>query len=283
MEKLIRKISIILIIAFCLSICSCSIYTNIPSDSTESSSGGYEQSGGEQENVFVVTLNENNGSQLKEYQVIENELFQKPDGNPVFDNNIFLGWYSNGEEYDFSKPVTQDLEIVALWEKVYDNGLSLYFGEVEQIENGYKSSSQNALLANVNEDFDRGTIQLKLSSPTASDSGIIVCLNSNSNANFWEINVSYYFFFINVEGNAYLGKVNNGTWTAERVVPIKNFNQEAEYVLKVVLNGTDLYCYVNGELYIAFSEYNFLTGGGFGVRAGAENVSFTNFSVSGKC
>lgn len=282
MKKLIRKISVVLIIAVCLSICSCSIYTTIPDESTGSSSG-YGQSDVVQERVYVVTVNENNGSQLKEYQVIENGLFQEPSSNPVFDNNIFLGWYSNGEEYDFSKPVTQDLEIIALWEKVYDGGLSLYCGEAEQIENGYKSSSKRTLLSNVTEDFDSGTIQVTLSSPTASDSGIIVCLNSNSNANFWEINVSYYFFFINVEGNAYLGKVNNGTWTAERVVPIKDFNQETEYVLKVVLNGTDLYCYVNGELYMAFSEYNFLTGGGFGLRAGAENVSFMNFSVSGKC
>lgn len=281
MKKIIRKISVVLIIAVCLSICSCSMYTTIPDDST-GSSFGYGQSGGEQENVFVVTLNENNGSQLKEYQVIENELFQEPGSNPVFDNNIFLGWYSDGEEYDFSKPVTQNIEIIALWEKVYDGGLSLSYGESEQIENGYKSSGQRTLLSNVTEDFDEGTIQVTLSSPTASDSGIIVYLNSNSNTTFWEINVSYYFFFINVEGSAYLGKVNNGTWTAERVVPIKDFNQGAEYVLKVVLNGTDLYCYVNGELYIAFSEYNFLTGGGFGLRAGAENVSFTNFSVSGK-
>lgn len=219
MKKIIRKISVVLIIAVCLSICSCSMYTTIPDDSTGSSSG-YGQSGGEQEKVFVVTLNENNGSQFKEYQVIENGLFQEPGSNPVFDNNIFLGWYSDGEEYDFSKPVTQNLEIIALWEKVYDGGLSFSYGEAEQIENGYKSSSQRTLLSNVTEDFDEGTIQVTLSSPTASDSGIIVCLNSNANTTFWEINVSYYFFFINIEGSAYLGKVNNGTWTAERVVPI---------------------------------------------------------------
>lgn len=283
MKKRIKKSLIVFVLVICLGLCCCSIYTT-PSESlsSDSSFADSDLSGEEQEENLIVKINENNGSEIKEYLVKKDGVIKKPE-NPVFDDNVFLGWFANGEEFNFSKPITENLEITALWEKVYDDNLSLINGEIVTLENGYKSCGGEMILANVDEDFDRGTIEVTVNSPDASDSGIIVCLENNGNASFWENGVSYYFFFINIEGNAYLGKVDNGSWTAEKVVPIENYNAENEYTLKVTLNGTDLYCYVNEKLYIAFSEYNFLKGSGYGVRTATQNVSFTNFSVSGKC
>ncbi len=234
-----------------------------------------------EEDYHTVTVNLNDGSTPTDYRVKVGETFKQP-STPLYGNNVFLGWFSRGTEYDFSSPVTSDLVINALWEKVYSNSLYRACGGYDTITDGYKSIGGSLIMANTNQDFDCGTIEVTVNSPSKSDSGIIVCLNNNGRTTFWESGVSYYFFFVNLDGNAYLGKVDNGSWSAKKVVPIANYVQGADYTLKVELNGTDLYCYVNGQLYIAFSEYRFLSGGGFGIRTGASNVSFTDFKIDGK-
>lgn len=229
-----------------------------------------------------VSLILNNGSLEKIYQVKRGEAFAQPT-TPTFGEHIFLGWFSDGKEYDFSAPVTKNITIQALWEKVYSSDLYIAMGAPTVKENGFVSGNGANILANTTQGFDRGSIEVTVSSSTPSDSGIIFCLENNGSSTFWESNVSYYFFFVNIEGSAYLGKVDNGKWSALKVLPIDGFVQGESYTIKVILNGTDIYCYVNGELYIGYSEIRFLTGGGFGLRTGAAGVSFTNFKVSGKC
>ncbi len=229
---------------------------------------------------FTVTINLNDGSAPTYYKVKIGEAFNRP-SPPRYGNNVFLGWYSRGAEYDFSSSVTSDLVIDAVWEKVYSDSLYRVNGDYEKINNGYKSVGGSLIMANTNQDFNCGSIEVTVNSPSKSDSGIIVCLNNNGSSTFWESGVSYYFFFVNIDGNAYLGKINNGIWSAKKVVPISDYVQGADYTLKVELNGTDLYCYVDGQLYISFSEYRFLSGGGFGIRTGTSGVSFTDFKVNG--
>lgn len=52
---------------------------------------------------------------LKEL-VPEGELLTKPT-DPEKDFYIFLGWYLNGEEFNFENPITDDLTIIGLWEE----------------------------------------------------------------------------------------------------------------------------------------------------------------------
>ena len=237
---------------------------------------------GEKTEDFVyVTLNLNNGTAEKIYQVKKGECFAQPEA-PSYGEHTFLGWFSGGKQYDFSALVTQNITIQALWEKVYSSELYVAMGRPTSIENGFVSSSGANILANTSQEFDRGSIEVTVSSQTPSDSGIIFCVENNGMSSFWEYNVSYYFFFVNIEGFAYLGKVNHGKWTALKVLPIENFIQGESYTIKVILNGTDIYCYVNGSLYIGYSEYRFLTGGGFGLRTGTAGVTFTDFKVNGK-
>jgi hypothetical protein len=228
-----------------------------------------------------VTLNLNNGSIERSYQVKKGSTFAQPE-TPSYGENIFLGWFSGGKQYDFSAPVTQDITIQALWEKVYTSDLYVAMGAPTAISNGFASSNGANILVNTSQRFDRGSIEVTVSSSLPSDSGIIFCVENNGASSFWEHNVSYYFFFVSIEGHAYLGKVNNGKWSALKTLPIANFSQGDSYTIKVILNGTDIYCYVNGELYFGYSEIRFLTGGGFGLRTGTGSVAFTDFKVNGK-
>lgn len=57
--------------------------------------------------------------------ILENNVFSVESGQtfiisetPVKEGFIFLGWTFNNEEYDFTKPVTEDITLVAVYEKI---------------------------------------------------------------------------------------------------------------------------------------------------------------------
>lgn len=64
--------------------------------------------------TYKVTFNTNNGS-VTTQNVIEGNKAAKPD-NPTKVGYSFLGWYTNQKlQYDFTKPVTKDMTLYALW------------------------------------------------------------------------------------------------------------------------------------------------------------------------
>ncbi len=280
---LFKYLSLILVTVLCIGLCACEVSTaGSLSETLSEAPSETESEPVSVENYYTVLVNANNGGVASGQRIKEGEAAVKP-LDPTFGPHIFLGWYYKGEEYDWTAPVTQNITVNALWQKVYNVQLSTANGSATSIENGYKSVVGATILACTDQGFDRGTIEVTMASPNKSDSGIVVCLDNGGQQNYWEQGVSYYFFFVNLDGNAYLGKVDNGKWTAEKVIPIEGYVQGQSYRLKVILDGTDLYCYVDGKLYIAFSEEKFLQGTGLGLRAGAAEVSFTDFAVSGEC
>lgn len=243
------------------------------------------EGGGEEppaEEGIRIVLVYNNGQPNGYLYAEEGTPAARPD-DPAFEPHIFLGWYLSGKLYDWDSAVTEQITLQALWEKQYTGTLSVRNGDWATIDGARNSSRPNSLLSNETDGFDRGTIEVTVTSPTASDSGIILCLTGNASGRYWESDVSYYCFLISLDGSAYLGKVDYGNWTALKVLPIQGYKVGQSYRLKTVLDGTDIYCYVNGKLYIAFSERNFLTGTGYGIRTSATDVMFSDFSVTGKC
>ena len=212
MKKYLNIIAIFLVIV-CLSLCACgkkSLNGSKNNDFLQGFPSEYYFASGNENNAFLsdlnenaqekftVTINANNGSLINVYTVNKGDTVAKPE-TPVYDDNIFLGWFANGKEYDFSTPVTQDLNIVALWEKVYSSELFSVIGAVMPLANGYQVLGNNAtILANDSEGFDRGSIEVTVTSPNVSDSGIILCLDTNGKSTYWENEVSYYFFFVNI-------------------------------------------------------------------------------------
>ncbi len=64
----------------------------------------------------IVTFDPDNGESLSKASVYKNSPVSKP-VSPVKSGYVFTGWYLNGVLYDFSTPVTSDIELVAGWVK----------------------------------------------------------------------------------------------------------------------------------------------------------------------
>lgn len=77
-----------------------------------------EQEGGKV--TYVVNFNTDGGNSVSNQIINKDGTITKPQ-DPVRDGYKFLGWYSNNVLFDFSTPVTINLELVAKWEKVKDN------------------------------------------------------------------------------------------------------------------------------------------------------------------
>ena len=142
----------------------------------------------------------------------------------------------------------------------------------------YYSNDSNSLAIATSDQFESGTLEVGVKSNNPSDNGIIFCLDDHDKAAYWENGVSYYFFFVSQTGNAYLGKVDNGSWSALDSIPIDDYSINDIQLIRVTLSGTTVHCYVNDKLYIIFSEYNFLQGKKYGIRAGVTGVTFTSFT-----
>lgn len=68
------------------------------------------------ENEFVVTFNTNGGSQVKAQKVVDGEKATKP-VNPTKYGYKFIGWELNGETFDFTTAIMENVTLVAIWEK----------------------------------------------------------------------------------------------------------------------------------------------------------------------
>lgn len=77
-----------------------------------------EQEGGKV--TYVVNFNTDGGNSVSNQIINKDGTIIKPQ-DPVRDGYKFLGWYSNNVLFDFSTPVTTNLELVAKWEKAKDN------------------------------------------------------------------------------------------------------------------------------------------------------------------
>ncbi len=78
--------------------------------------------GKEPENYCNIILDANGGSlptgSSDTHQILEGEVFSNPNITPTKEGYTFKGWYFNGELYDFTKPVTSDITLVAEYEEI---------------------------------------------------------------------------------------------------------------------------------------------------------------------
>ncbi len=119
-------------------------------------------------------------------------------------------------------------------------------------------------------------------SVTTGDHGIVFALTEGTSSTYWEGNgSSYYFFFIDANSNARLGKTGTSstgapTWSNCGEKPITGFTRGLNHTLKVEYNGSRIKCYVDGELYINFVDNAGLTGTKYGFRSGLANIVYSN-------
>lgn len=70
------------------------------------------------DNIYQITFNTNGGSNINTKYVEEGSFVSKP-FDPKKENAIFDGWYLNDELYDFEKPISDNITLVARWKNIY--------------------------------------------------------------------------------------------------------------------------------------------------------------------
>ena len=142
----------------------------------------------------------------------------------------------------------------------------------------YTSTAGNSLAVNTTTHFKYGTMSVRVKPVAGSDSGLVFGLTPNG-ASYWETGVSYYFLFISQAGTIYLGKVNSG-WTNVKEVSLGALDVNHTYTIKLVLQNNKFVVYVDDVMAFVIREDNMLTGSGWGLRAGASGVVFSDMSVT---
>lgn len=97
---------------------------------------------------YIVKFNSNGGSSVDDQSIAAGKTVTKPT-NPIKEGYTFDGWYSGKTKYDFSKKITQDIELTAKWKakSTGNNGNSettkgdLKVGDKVKIVGEYASSS----------------------------------------------------------------------------------------------------------------------------------------------
>ena len=148
-------------------------------------------------------------------------------------------------------------------------------GDATQADGKITVVKGGTLLVSKSGTFTDGTISATIKTVAGSDSGIVFGLSDNNKATYWEDNdVSYYFFFINVNGDAYLAKAGGEGWRELGIKHIDGFDAANTYTLKVVRSGNNIKCYVNDTLYVDYTDEAALSGNKYGYRAGAAGVEY---------
>lgn len=66
--------------------------------------------------TFTVTFNVRIGAGIQAQEVKIGDTVTKPT-DPTADGYTFLGWYVDGEEYDFNTPIEGNITITAKWQE----------------------------------------------------------------------------------------------------------------------------------------------------------------------
>ena len=90
---------------------------------------------------YIVTFVYENGTENRDVRVSADDTLVEP-AEPVKEGYIFLGWFKQGNKYDFSLPVKADMTLKAKWE--VDSNLAaityVLYDNVERVERYVKNT-----------------------------------------------------------------------------------------------------------------------------------------------
>lgn len=152
-------------------------------------------------------------------------------------------------------------------------------GNYGSTDEQFISLNKNSILISDSRTFTNGTLEVNVSlSGDYTDNGIIFNVEENNLTNYFEKGVSYYFYFVNLNGLAFLGKVNNGVWSPLSSVNINSFDPLGNYKLKVVKENEKIYCFLDNKIIFMCND-NTIHGNKVGLRAGGTSVGFSSLKI----
>lgn len=158
-----------------------------------------------------------------------------------------------------------------------------YSGNFAENTEGDITSTQAMSLALIDgSDVGSGIIEMKITASTANDCGILFWATDGGRTSFWEDTPSqYHVALLNWEGWLLIGKVNYGqTWNCVADYKIPSFDVNHEYTMKVVLQDNNVKVYLDGVLYLDYTEKSVPAGNCVGFRCASSGVTFDVVTIA---
>jgi len=129
----------------------------------------------EEVETFTVKFDSDGGTTIANQVVEKGKKVEKPE-EPIKEGYVFKGWTLNGEEYNWDTEITEDLNLIANWEKINNNQ-----NESNNNKNqGQNNSSNNSNNKEEKNENDNITVKAPtLSVPMGGMSNGIVYANLN--------------------------------------------------------------------------------------------------------
>ena len=150
-------------------------------------------------------------------------------------------------------------------------------GEIISFDGVLKSTASKTLAFVKNSNFSEGTLETTFVPSTNSPAGIVFKGTIPNSESFYEneAGLSYYFLYIE-GGTVSFNKVENGvvTKTTNKYWP---YGIETAYEARILLQGQDIYCYLNDRLVFHYHDENPLSGGLYGIKSKLPNCLVAPF------
>lgn len=231
-----------------------------------------------------VTINPNNGDDTYTLVAEKGELLEKPN-EPQRDGFKFMGWLLGEEVYNFNTPVTDEIELVASWQQLFEQEVDKFdFGTSSKT--GYDSTSFTFSNTNGNThtlNKQRAQINSSTNDPHSAQGQMLIMGPVSDKGN----GISFVEF--DFSGIANISKIEFQftAWSQAALTRIKGLNN-AEFNLQVQ-NGNDwdtltdsndnknlLTYFESGEFNYKWVTYNNLSAGKYRLYYNAPGANTTN-------
>lgn len=168
------------------------------------------------------------------------------------------------------------------WQEDLVSGITTYAGSWKSVDGQYYSQERYSLALLEGESLSDGSLTAYVQANADNDCGLVFRCDTGDLSAFWEEKpATYYVALINWEGKLLLGKINGelGTWQMLDSKQLYTLKPSEEYEIKVELSGANIKLYVEGQLWIDFTDPTPLTGTGVGFRAELSNVIISDVRV----
>lgn len=168
----------------------------------------------------------------------------------------------------------------------FDDSVKYDYGDVSFDASSFTQSdgvftSVGGGIALANKPFPYGTLSMTIRSKNTVDTGFVFGYTRKGAATWEGEGIEYYFLFLGQGGTAYLGKTQDGVWSALKTVQLSSaVDENKDYDLKLIYANGKILFYINGELIFGYRDENALKGTGFGFRTGVNGITVKNFSAT---
>ena len=150
-------------------------------------------------------------------------------------------------------------------------------GSIDAFDGVIKSTGSKTLAFVKDSNFPEGTLETTFVPGTNSPAGIVFRGSAPSEGSFYENESGLSYYFVYVEGGiCSFRKVENGvvTKTTNKYWP---YGTATAYNTRILMQGSDIYCYFNDRLVFHYHDENPLQGGKYGIKSVLPNCIVAPF------